>query len=387
MTISLRGANWQNWLWVFVVCLLLWPGDSPAETLNQVINPKTARNQWVSDMVGVVDAATKQRLNALIDELEQKTSAEIAVVTIHRTDGRDPKEFATELFKRWGIGKKDKDNGILVLLVMEARRVEVETGYGVEGVLPDGKVGAILDKEVIPRFKQGDFGGGLLSGVQAMAKTLDPSLKASLPARLRAPATSIPSGTPGTVTPYSTWLFVLAALLALIGCAIGYTVWRSGIRYCPQCRKRMRRLTEDQDEAYLSFAQQLEEELGSVDYRVWRCDDCQLSKIERITRLSSRYENCPKCGHSTVDVKSYTLREPSYEREGLEEITKVCLISTCGFRRTLRYPIPRLRWSSGGVWPSGGGFQGRGWPSGGGWSSGGSFGGGGSGGGGAGRRW
>lgn len=135
-----------------------------AETPEQVINPKKIRNEWVSDRVGVMNAATKQQINSLIDELERKTTAEIAVVTIYRTDGRSPKEFATTLFNRWGIGKKGKDNGVLVLLVMETRRIEVETGYGIEGVLTDGKVGEILTATLFLNLKKEILAAGCWQG-------------------------------------------------------------------------------------------------------------------------------------------------------------------------------------------------------------------------------
>jgi uncharacterized protein len=82
-----------------------------AETLAQVVNPKKARNSWVSDMARVIDSSGERRLNSLIDRLEQRTTAEIAVATIHRSDGHAPKEFATRLFNLWKIGKKGKDNG------------------------------------------------------------------------------------------------------------------------------------------------------------------------------------------------------------------------------------------------------------------------------------
>src|SRR5215212_10144607 len=82
--------------WIGLAWLLLLASVVSGESLVGVINPKEGSNQWVSDMAAVVDDATEQRLNALINELERETSAEIAVVTIRRTDGRTPKEFATD---------------------------------------------------------------------------------------------------------------------------------------------------------------------------------------------------------------------------------------------------------------------------------------------------
>jgi uncharacterized protein len=362
--------------------LLLLPGTSTPEPLDAIINPKAAWNAWVSDMAAVIDEDTERRLNAVIDQLEQKTTAEIAVVTIRRTDGRTPKEFATALFQHWGIGKQDKDNGVLVLLVLEARRIEVETGYGVEGVLPDGKVGAILDTLILPRFKQGDFGGGLLAGVEAMGKVLAAAAETMPPVRSRPARDSVVSQALRTVTSPLVVVPVLLGAVLLLA-LVGFSVRRSRIRYCPQCRRQLRRLREDQDNAYLSGAQQCEEELGSVDYRVWRCDECQLCTMERALRWFSRYEECPECGHRTVYEESHTLQEPTYVQDGVREVRRTCRFPSCSYRQIKRYEIPHkvaLSSAGGGGWSSGGG---------GGWSSGssGSFGGGSSGGGGAGRSW
>jgi uncharacterized protein len=82
------------------------------------------------------------------------------------------KAFATELFNYWHIGKKGQDNGVLFLISKGDRRVEIETGYGVEAILPDAKVGSIIQQEITPRFKQGDFDAGTLAGTQALVMVL-----------------------------------------------------------------------------------------------------------------------------------------------------------------------------------------------------------------------
>src|SRR5690606_26596809 len=96
---------------------------------------------------------------------------ELAVVTIQTTDPYDPTEYRTRLFEEWGIGGPE-DSGLLILLAMEERAIEVETGYGLEGVLPDGKVGAYLDQAVNRYFAQNEFGPGLSYLAQAFQKEL-----------------------------------------------------------------------------------------------------------------------------------------------------------------------------------------------------------------------
>ncbi len=370
--ISLRALALVVWASVLMMSAPAW-----AQRPEDVPNPRAA-NAWVSDMANVIDAERERQLNAMIDEFKRRTGAEIAVVTIRRAQGRTPKEFATELLNRWGIGERGRDKGVLVLLALEDRRIEVETGYGVEPFLPDGQIGEILDEYVLPQFRQGDYGQGLLAGVQAMIGILKNASWDVVPS-----AEKRPSGFPfGTL------------VLLLIAAAVGYGLWRSRRRLCPQCHRPMRRLTEEQDDAYLEVAQRFEEEIGSVDYRVWRCDECQINHIEPAIRWFSGYEECPQCGHRTVSVRSYRLREPTYEREGLEEICRSCRFIKCGYETVSKHRIPRrerpvIVVSGGGASRGGGGWTSSGssggWGGGGFSRGGGSFGGGRSGGGGAGR--
>src|SRR5688572_1710757 len=121
-------------------------------------------------MPGALRADTIARLNSTIGEFERTKGAEMAVVVIRSLDGLTIEEAAVELFELWKIGKESNDNGLLLLWSTGDRRVRVEVGYGLEGALPDGKVGAILDAYVIPRFKSGEFDRGLIDGVDALVR-------------------------------------------------------------------------------------------------------------------------------------------------------------------------------------------------------------------------
>jgi len=127
---------------------------------------------WVNDFAQVLDAGTKDKLNTLITELEEKTTSEIAVVTIASIVPYDEKEYARMLFDQWQPGKKGKDNGVLVLLAVKERRWRIETGYGVEGVLPDGLCGDIGRTYMVPYFKDGAYAQGLYHGVGALAAVI-----------------------------------------------------------------------------------------------------------------------------------------------------------------------------------------------------------------------
>ncbi|MGA2091318.1 MAG: TPM domain-containing protein [Endomicrobiales bacterium] len=127
---------------------------------------------WVSDYAGIMDARSIDKTRSIINELEQKTSTEIAVVTVKNLDNQSIEDFAVNVFKQWGIGKKGKDNGILFIASIEDRKIKIEVGYGLEGILNDGKCGEILDRYVVPEFKKGDYGNGMFLGTLAIASVI-----------------------------------------------------------------------------------------------------------------------------------------------------------------------------------------------------------------------
>lgn len=137
---------------------------------------------WVNDFANVIDKADADKLNSLIEEVEQKTTAEIFVVTINSIAPYDEKEYARLLFDNWKPGKKGKDNGVLVLLAIKERRWRIETGYGVEGILPDGLCGQIGRNYMVPYFKNSNYGEGLYQGVSAISNIVAKDANVSLAA-------------------------------------------------------------------------------------------------------------------------------------------------------------------------------------------------------------
>ena len=139
-----------------------------AEPLAGIPNPRVKDGTWVTDMPRALRADTVARLNQTIGDIQRTHGIEMAVVVVRSLDGLSIEEAAEKLFNLWGIGKKDRDNGLLFLWSTGDRKVRVEVGYGLEAVLPDGKVGAILDAYVIPNFKAGEFDAGVVAGVDAV---------------------------------------------------------------------------------------------------------------------------------------------------------------------------------------------------------------------------
>ena len=135
-----------------------------------------AAHQWprpsgyFNDFAHVVPPDQAQSLEGFLTEVTQKIGVEIAVVTVPSVEGGDIDRAAVELFKAWGIGKKGKDNGLLILLSIQDRKDRIEVGYGLEGVITDGATGTIRRHDMEPFFKQGNYGQGLINGVMALAQ-------------------------------------------------------------------------------------------------------------------------------------------------------------------------------------------------------------------------
>ena len=153
--------------------VIAFPVTSQAITVQEVPNPRQVNNTWVTDKANILSDSTETQLNQIISDLKTKNGSEIAVVTVPDTKpSATPKAFATELFNFWGIGKKGKNNGVLLLISSGERRVQIETGSGIQSILPDAKAVGIIETEITPRFKQQDFDGGTLAGTKALVNVL-----------------------------------------------------------------------------------------------------------------------------------------------------------------------------------------------------------------------
>lgn len=135
-------------------------------TLETVPNPKTAYNGFVSNPDGILRAETVKQLNITLDSLEKQTGVEVAVVFVNSIGSEDYFQFATQLFTNWKIGKSKKDNGLLIFFVLDQKKMQIETGYGLEGVLPDAICERIRRQVMNPEFKKGDYDTGILAGIQ-----------------------------------------------------------------------------------------------------------------------------------------------------------------------------------------------------------------------------
>ena len=164
-----------------LVCLLMSVFLMICPTLAISNLPSPTSEFFVNDFANVIEAEDEKAIFDMAKSLYQSSgnSTQVVVVTISSLEGNSIEEYANELFNRWEIGSKEKDDGVLLLLAVEDRESRIEVGYGLEGVLTDGKTGRIQDDYMIPYYKNNDFSEGLKSGTKAIIDVLNGNLEIS----------------------------------------------------------------------------------------------------------------------------------------------------------------------------------------------------------------
>ncbi len=130
--------------------------------------PEPTKDFFVNDFANVLDEEDEKELMKIGENLFVKTGAQVVVVTVDTLDGADVSDYALELGRKWGVGDKEKNNGVVLLLAVSERKVTIQVGYGLEGRLPDGKTGRILDKYAVPYLKNNSFSTGLSEAYKAI---------------------------------------------------------------------------------------------------------------------------------------------------------------------------------------------------------------------------
>jgi uncharacterized protein len=182
---------------LFLVLLIL-AGPLAAKDIPRL----TAR---VNDYANLIPQDQRQRIEAQLAQFEQQTGNQVAVLTIDSLDGEAIEDYANRVARAWALGQKGKDNGALLLVARQDRKMRIEVGYGLEPVLTDLQTSVIQNEVIIPYFKRGDFGGGIEAGVNAILSTIQG--KAVEPAPVEEP-----SGR-GSGGPPSIFLFILFFVL------------------------------------------------------------------------------------------------------------------------------------------------------------------------------
>ncbi len=130
--------------------------------------PRPNPPRLVNDMAGMMTPTQQEELEALLVNFDQTTSSQITIVTIKNLGDHDVAEFAIELFNKWGIGQKGKNNGVLIFAASESRKMWITTGLGMEGALTDALTGRIVRNEMVPQFKAGNYFLGFKNAATAI---------------------------------------------------------------------------------------------------------------------------------------------------------------------------------------------------------------------------
>jgi uncharacterized protein len=364
--------------------------------VEQIPDPRQTKGNWVSDVANILRPETEKKLNILINHLHSVNGSEMAVVSVPESKpAASPKELATTLFNRWGIGQKGKDNGILLLISVADRRVEIETGYGLEAILPDAKVGELIDQRIKPKFKAGDFDAGTLSASEAIVQLLEARGGEFTPAAWGAGQVDliyslgvaciiffILVAVVGWTRLQSTLMNGGNNLLALAGWVLvrglGRSVklnpsqssrvnsWRlrfetDGTMRCSTCGEMLDLVDHGVMEAVLKPSQQAAATLGSLQFRGWRCRRCapETMHLRGYKSMSSSFDFCPHCQELTVvKDRPYVICNPSSSGRDLRVTYSHCVNCDYTNRRQEFVPYWLGSDSSGGGESSGGGFSG-----------------------------
>lgn len=130
-------------------------------------------SSWVNDYAGVFNAQQKQQLERKLGSFQQRSSTQIFIVSIDENYGYDQADLSQRIGERWGVGQQGKDNGLIILMDMMDKQVFIATGYGLEEYIPDAISSRIVQNEMLPRFKEGDFYGGINKGLDVTISLLE----------------------------------------------------------------------------------------------------------------------------------------------------------------------------------------------------------------------
>lgn len=168
------------WAVLAIAGILLISIQSWAQDIKLPARPDPPR--LVNDYAGMLSSGDADALENRLDQYEKETSTQIAIVIIPTLDGADRAQYATELIHEWGIGQKDKDNGVLLLIAKEERSMFLATGRGAEGALPDAICKRITEYTIKPEFKKGNYAGGINAGIDDIQAALKGEFKNDEPA-------------------------------------------------------------------------------------------------------------------------------------------------------------------------------------------------------------
>jgi len=200
--------------------MMIAPGWARAQSVDQVV--AQAKTGYVTDLAGILSPSAKQQLTALCTEVDQKTQAQIAVVTVKSLEGDSVTDYAFQVATRLGIGPKSSDRGVLILVAPNEHQYSTQVGYGLEPILPDGKVGG-FGREAVPYFRQNNYDAAIVLMTRRVADVIAAdrgvTLSGTPPAAPRAP------GAPGVLPGGIGSILTLLVLILVFGGFFGPLLW------------------------------------------------------------------------------------------------------------------------------------------------------------------
>jgi uncharacterized protein len=181
----------------------------------------------VVDEAGILDQATRAALETKLADFEAKTTGQFVAVTLKSLQGTSIEDYGYQLGRHWGIGQKGKNSGVILIVVPSERRVRIEVGYGLEGNLTDAVSKLIIENAIVPRFRAGDFAGGISRGVEDIIQVLNDPEEWRLRAKRQRPDYQ-----PGSVDVIVVFLFLIVVFLIM------RKVAQSGGQYPPRAAGR-----------------------------------------------------------------------------------------------------------------------------------------------------
>lgn len=196
-------------------------------------NPKDLHYEgYVNDFARVISPDTKQSLEAICKELDKKADAQIAIVTVRSLDRESIEDYSIDLATRWGVGPKQKDRGVMILVAPRQRRYRIEVGYGLEPILPDGLVGD-FGRQAIPQLRIGNYSGAILLLTENVASVIAKNRGVTLEALSQEGQAPLGTETPPPpLTPQTVAVPLLSVLILLFFPLLGLLLrMRAGRRY------------------------------------------------------------------------------------------------------------------------------------------------------------
>ncbi|HEU4556298.1 MAG TPA: TPM domain-containing protein [Longimicrobium sp.] len=308
-----------------------WNGH-PVQDLAEVLSP------GLEDSVRTLLApARNQGVDVRVVTIRSMSAYPVSATTIEG--------FGQGLFNAWRVGDRPENDGVLLLVATEDRRVRIQLGDG--ALLYEQAARQVVSDSIVRWFREQQMARGILRGTAGIAEWFTPAGQAAFAAAPPpAPLISPPAPAPPTESYYippprsgfDRWwyygggsrLVSWGAIAILVSGVLGLGFrMRNRPRKCAQCGTQMSRLDEEADDVYLDSGQKTEEFLRSVDYDVWKCGACGHHALLRYSTWFSGKSTCPACRYHTVETRRHVLQYATYDHGGSEEVLRDC--RHCGY--------------------------------------------------------